>query len=47
MRPSRYNGALWERYFHQLVARVRQKLRGLPQRAADEEDVTLRAFEKF
>jgi hypothetical protein len=39
--------ALWERYFRQLVVRARQKLRGLPRRAADEEDVALSAFDKF
>src|SRR5262249_38712632 len=30
-----------------LVARARQKLRGLPRRAADEEDVALSAFDNF
>jgi DNA-directed RNA polymerase specialized sigma24 family protein len=30
-----------------LVVRARQKLRGLPRRAADEEDVALSAFDKF
>jgi DNA-directed RNA polymerase specialized sigma24 family protein len=38
---------LWENYFGQLVARARQKLAGLPRRAADEEDVVLSAFDSF
>jgi DNA-directed RNA polymerase specialized sigma24 family protein len=39
--------ALWQRYFAQLVARARHKLRGMPRRAADEEDVALSAFDNF
>jgi DNA-directed RNA polymerase specialized sigma24 family protein len=38
---------LWERYFHRLVHLARQKLRGTPRRAADEEDVALSAFDSF
>jgi DNA-directed RNA polymerase specialized sigma24 family protein len=38
---------LWERYFQQLVALARQRLRSLPRRAADEEDVALSAFDSF
>lgn len=38
---------LWERYFHQLVRLARNRLRGAPRRAADEEDVALSAFESF
>jgi DNA-directed RNA polymerase specialized sigma24 family protein len=40
-------GPLWEGYFQQLVMRTRQKLAGLPRRAADEEDVALSAFASF
>jgi DNA-directed RNA polymerase specialized sigma24 family protein len=38
---------LWERYFERLVGLARQKLRGAPGRAADEEDVALSAFDSF
>jgi DNA-directed RNA polymerase specialized sigma24 family protein len=38
---------LWEGYFQQLVVRTRQKLAGMPRRAADEEDVALSAFASF
>ncbi len=38
---------LWERYFERLVGLARQKLRGAPGRAADEEDVALGAFDSF
>jgi len=38
---------LWERYFRQMVQLARQKLHGLPRRAADEEDVALSAFDSF
>ena len=38
---------LWERYFPRLVGLARQKLRGLPRRATDEEDVALSAFDSF
>ena len=38
---------LWERYFERLVGLARSKLRGLPRRAADEEDVALSAFDSF
>ena len=38
---------LWDRYFPRLVGLARQKLRGLPRRATDEEDVALSAFDSF
>jgi DNA-directed RNA polymerase specialized sigma24 family protein len=38
---------LWGRYFEQLVGLARSQLRGTPRRAADEEDVALRAFDSF
>ena len=38
---------LWERYFADLVGLARQRLRGAPRRAADEEDVALSAFDSF
>jgi RNA polymerase sigma factor (sigma-70 family) len=38
---------LWERYSHRLVSLARQRLRGSPRRAADEEDVALSAFDSF
>lgn len=38
---------LWERYFAKLVGLVRGRLRALPSRAADEEDVALSAFDSF
>jgi RNA polymerase sigma factor (sigma-70 family) len=38
---------LWDRYFPRLVGLARKKLRGLPRRAADEEDVALSAFKSF
>jgi DNA-directed RNA polymerase specialized sigma24 family protein len=38
---------LWQRYFQRLVGLARQKLRGAPRRAADEEDVALSAFDSF
>jgi DNA-directed RNA polymerase specialized sigma24 family protein len=39
--------ALWDRYFARLVELARQRLRGTPRRAADEEDVALSAFDTF
>ncbi len=39
--------ALWGRYFPELVRLARQKLRGVPCRAADEEDVAVSAMESF
>jgi DNA-directed RNA polymerase specialized sigma24 family protein len=38
---------LWENYFPRLVGLARKKLRELPRRAADEEDVALSAFDTF
>jgi DNA-directed RNA polymerase specialized sigma24 family protein len=39
--------ALWENYCRRLVWRARDKLAGVPRRAADEEDVALSAFDSF
>src|SRR6516162_9009784 len=38
---------LWENYFRSLVRRARDRLTGVPRRAADEEDVALSAFKSF
>jgi DNA-directed RNA polymerase specialized sigma24 family protein len=38
---------LWERYFRRLVGQARARLKGLPRRVADEEDVALSAFHSF
>jgi len=38
---------LWEAYFQKMVDLARQKLHGMPRRAADEEDVALSAFNSF
>jgi DNA-directed RNA polymerase specialized sigma24 family protein len=38
---------LWNRYFERLVGLARKKLRSLPQRAEDEEDVVLSAMDSF
>jgi DNA-directed RNA polymerase specialized sigma24 family protein len=38
---------LWEGYFRRLVGLARQRLRDVPRRAADEEDVALSAFDSF
>jgi DNA-directed RNA polymerase specialized sigma24 family protein len=38
---------LWEGYYRRLVGLARQKLRDVPRRAADEEDVALSAFDSF
>jgi DNA-directed RNA polymerase specialized sigma24 family protein len=38
---------LWGRYFSAMVKLARKKLRDLPRRAADEEDVALSAFDSF
>jgi DNA-directed RNA polymerase specialized sigma24 family protein len=39
--------ALWQRYFVRLVGLARNRLRGGPRAAADEEDVALSAFDSF
>ena len=39
--------AIWERYFPQLVHLARDKLRGSPRRAADEEDVAASVMESL
>jgi DNA-directed RNA polymerase specialized sigma24 family protein len=39
--------ALWKHCFPKLVQYAREKLRGIPRRAADEEDVALSAMESF
>lgn len=39
--------ALWERYFPKLAQLAREKLRGVPCRAGDEEDVALSAMDSF
>jgi DNA-directed RNA polymerase specialized sigma24 family protein len=39
--------ALWDRYFERLAALARGRLRHLPRRAADEEDVVLSALDSF
>ena len=38
---------LWEGYFPRLVGLARKKLREMPRRVADEEDVALSAFDSF
>jgi DNA-directed RNA polymerase specialized sigma24 family protein len=38
---------LWEKYFHRLVGLAHTRLRHLPRRVADEEDVALSAFDSF
>jgi DNA-directed RNA polymerase specialized sigma24 family protein len=38
---------IWQRYYARLVGLARARLRTLPRRAADEEDVALSAFDSF
>jgi DNA-directed RNA polymerase specialized sigma24 family protein len=38
---------LWEKYFHRLVGLAHGRLKHLPRRVADEEDVALSAFDSF
>ena len=38
---------LWERYYQRLVGLARQRLQGIPRRAADEDDVAQAAFLSF
>jgi len=38
---------IWERYFGRLLDVARRKLRGVPRREADEEDVVVCAFKSF
>ena len=38
---------LWGRYYPRLVEQARRQLRGVPRRAADEEDVAADAFDSF
>lgn len=38
---------IWQRYFLRLVALARKRLRSVPRRARDEEDVALSAFDSF
>ena len=39
--------AVWRRYFSRLVALARRRLKGVPDRSADEEDVALSAMHSF
>jgi DNA-directed RNA polymerase specialized sigma24 family protein len=38
---------IWRRYFERLLPLARSKIRGLPQRAADEEDILVSVFDRF
>jgi RNA polymerase sigma factor (sigma-70 family) len=40
-------GKLWHRYYERLVGLAYKKLRAMPRRVADEEDVVLEAFDSF
>src|SRR5262249_53125838 len=44
---SRRDGMIQENYFRRLVSLARDRLAGVPRRAADEEDVALSAFDSF
>lgn len=44
--PAAYQ-ELWQQYFAPMVELARKQLRGVPARAADEEDVALSAFKSF
>ena len=39
--------AIWERYFPELVRLAREKLRGVPRRVADEEDIAASVMKSF
>ena len=39
--------AIWKRYFPELVHLAREKLRGVPKRMADEEDIALSVMDSF
>ncbi len=45
--PADAQQELWNRYFRRLTALARKFLRGMPQRAEDEEDVVLGALDSF
>jgi DNA-directed RNA polymerase specialized sigma24 family protein len=38
---------VWQRYIHRLVGLARTRLRTIPRRAVDEEDIALSAFDSF
>src|SRR5262245_32483385 len=38
---------LWDKYFHRIVGLARSRMRDMPRRSADEEDVALSAFDSF
>jgi len=49
LKAGNHEGAqkLWERYFRRMVGLAHTKLKGMPRRVADEEDVALSAFDSF